>query len=95
MRVWDAASGHLVCTYSGHYEEVTGLVLVGNDVVSTSIDGTIRKWSLSRKDMLRYQEDLKKEANGEASNEILIEAKGSMLTAEEEAELAELIDDDD
>lgn len=94
VRVWDTASGDLVCTYTGHYEEVTGLVLVGNSVVSVSIDGTLRRWGLGRQEMVRFQEDLEKEVNGE-ENDAVAEKGGSLLTAEEEAELAELMDDED
>ena len=92
-RVWDSSSGDLVCTYSGHYEEVTGLVLVGNSVVSVSIDGTVRRWGLRKQDMVEYQEALKREAEAENGDG---DAKkgGDMLTAEEEAELAELMEDD-
>ena len=97
VRVWDAASGDLVCTYSGHFEEVTGLVLMagGRRVVSVSIDCTVRQWSLEKGEMARYIEEVKKEAEGESTIEGAGEEKGSMLTAEEEAELAELLEDDD
>lgn len=93
VRVWDSASGDLLCTYSGHFEEVTGLVLRGRSVVSVSIDGTVRRWGLRRQDMSRYEEELKKEANGDS--EVGAAKKESMLTADEEAELAELMDDSD
>lgn len=100
VRVWDASSGDLVCTYSGHFEEVTGLALVegGRKVVSVSIDGTVRKWSLERNDMARYLEEAKREEeSGDAAEDqqVPVEGSGSMLTAEEEAELAELMEDDD
>lgn len=95
VRVWEISSGKLVCTYSGHFEEVTALVAVGGKkVASVSIDGTLRQWSLDRGDMTKFQEDLAREINGEGAER---EKKGgeSMLTAEEEAELAELMGDDD
>lgn len=96
VRVWDLSSGNPVCTYSGHYEEVTGLVLVGSTVVSVSIDGTVRKWGLRRQDMAQYVEDLKKEEEGvDSGGGGGDEKKKSLLTAEEEAELAELMDDSD
>ena len=91
VRVWDSASGDLLCTYSGHYEEVTGVVLRGQSVVSVSIDGTVRRWGLRRQAMLQYEEEVKKEINGE--DEGGATKKESALTAEEEAELAELMDD--
>jgi WD40 repeat protein len=94
VRVWNASSGKLICTYSGHFEEVTGLVSLGlNRVVSVSIDGTVRKWSLDGKEMTEYQEMLAKEASGDVKEETTVTA--STLTAEEEAELAELMDEDD
>ncbi|KAH9842276.1 putative WD repeat-containing protein [Teratosphaeria destructans] len=98
VRVWDASSGDLVCTYSGHYEEVTGLVMMDSDrkVVSVSIDGTVRQWSLERGDMAKYLEQRRKERDGEEGSSAGAEKSGGgMLTAEEEAELADLMDDDD
>lgn len=94
VRVWEISSGKLVCTYTGHFEEITGLARVAGNprkVVSVSIDGTVRQWSLERQDMVKYQEDL---AKGEKKDEE-VEKKEGLLTAEEEAELAELMDDDD
>ena len=93
VRVWDSASGDLLCNYSGHYEEVTGLVLRSPSVVSVSIDGTVRRWGLRRQDMLQYEELLKKGADGEA--DVSTAKKESMLTADEEAELVELMGDSD
>lgn len=93
VRVWDPPSQGIICVYSGHFEEVTGLIIIGQSVVSVSIDGTIRRWGLSRQDIARYQEELQKEANSEESGIVAEKGKG-MLTAEEEAELAELMDDD-
>lgn len=95
VRVWDVASGGLVCCYSGHYEEVTGLAMLGRlGMVSVSIDGTVRKWSLERKEMVRFLEELKEEEEGGGVKEIEVEKGGGVLTAEEEAELAELMDDE-
>ena len=100
VRVWDMASGDLVCTYTGHFEEVTGLIASSNSnfrgVVSASIDGTVRKWSLDRAEMKRFQEELARAENGDDEGAAADKAKAgaSMLTAEEEAELAELMDDD-
>lgn len=92
VRVWDIASGQLVCTYSGHFEEVTALVLIDRRVVSVSIDGTVRQWSLSREEMLQFQDDLRREELGEAPRELV---PPPQLSAEEEAELNELMGDDD
>jgi len=95
VRVWDASSGKLACTYSGHYEEVTGLVIVedGLAVVSVSIDGTIRKWSLEASEIQKTREEA---GNGDVKEQTPEEEpKESMMTAEEEAELADLMDSDD
>ncbi|KAI6800666.1 WD domain-containing protein [Hortaea werneckii] len=98
VRVWDVAGseGEVVVTYSGHFEEVTGLGLVngGRGVVSVSIDGTTRKWSLERKGIAAFLEEVQREKSGEGQVKSEKEKEG-MLTAEEEAELAELMDDDD
>jgi WD40 repeat protein len=91
VRVWERSSGKLFHIYSGHYEEVTGLHLLSGDlVVSVSIDGTIRRWSLKRDDLLKAIE----EASNPPVEEEVEKPKESSLTAEEEAELAELMDSD-
>ena len=93
-------TGSLQHTFSGHYEEVTALALVDTfTVVSISIDGTLRRWSL-------HPEALKAakaaaaaaEANQDGTSDGLHQADGqktSLLTADEERELAELMDDDE
>ncbi|CAK1361247.1 putative WD repeat-containing protein [Cercospora beticola] len=100
VRVWDAGSGKEICVYEGHFEEVTGLVALqgGKKVVSVSIDGTVRGWSLERKVMEEWMEERRKRVEGGEEDED--EGKGKkggegMLTAEEEAELAELMDSDE
>ncbi|KAJ5481615.1 hypothetical protein N7475_000427 [Penicillium sp. IBT 31633x] len=90
VRVWNRSTGALYHTFSGHFEEVTGLVLVGSTVVSVGIDATIRQWSL-RPDELQKAVELAKKPTEEEKEEKPAE---SMLTAEEEAELAELMGDD-
>ncbi|KAK4580204.1 hypothetical protein LTR86_000407 [Recurvomyces mirabilis] len=95
VRVWDLSSGDLVCTYSGHYEEVTGLALVSQVLVaSVSIDGTVRQWSLERQGMAKYHEEIERGKAGEDKSGEQQRESG-MLTAEEEAELAELMDGDE
>jgi WD40 repeat protein len=92
VRVWERGSGKLFHTFSGHYEEVTGLVLLRGDlVVSVSIDGTIRRWSLKREDLVRAKEEALNPPVDEEEEE---KPKDSGLTEEEERELAELNDDD-
>lgn len=104
VRVWNASSGDLACVYSGHYEEVTGLTLTkgegGNRIVSVSIDGTVRVWSLEAEEVKRVREEAERaesggvEVEGEEEKKKKKKEEG-MLTAEEEAELAELMEDDD
>lgn len=93
VRVWDIASGKLVHKYSGHYEEVTGLVAseTGKVVISVSIDGTVRRWGLLKGDMAMYQQEVENERNQEANGNGGV----AEMTAEEEAELAELMEDSD
>ncbi|PNP59356.1 hypothetical protein THARTR1_00846 [Trichoderma harzianum] len=97
VKVWDRSSGKLYCTLEGHYEEVTDLILLRNSrglpekVCSVSIDGTIRTWPLSKGELdevVKKIEESKKPVEQEAEPE-----SDNMLTAEEEAELAELMDD--
>ena len=77
-------------TYSGHFEEVTGLLLLGPTVVSVSIDATIRQWSL-RPDELQQ---VKAEAEDSAQKDIPEPEPENLLTEEEERELADLMGDD-
>lgn len=85
VRVWDIASSKLLCTYTGHFEEVTSLLLLNRMVVSTSIDGTIRQWSLDKTNMAKFTEDLQQ-------NQPV--RKGVTTTAEEDAELDALMGED-
>jgi hypothetical protein len=77
-------------TYSGHFEEVTGLLLVDCTVVSVSIDATIRKWSLDPKDLLQA----KTESEQPSEDCLRDPPKEFILTEEEESELAELMQDE-
>lgn len=94
VKVWDKSTGKLWHVYEGHYEEVTGLVVLerGERAVSVSIDGTIRSWGLTRSDLEKARKE-QEEQTKEIAKEV--EVKKSLLTAEEEAELAELMDSDD
>ncbi|PTB36758.1 hypothetical protein M441DRAFT_149641 [Trichoderma asperellum CBS 433.97] len=97
VKVWDKSSGKLYCTLEGHYEEVTDLILLRDSrglpekVCSVSIDGTIRTWPLKKSDL---DEVVKKIEESKRPVEEEDKPEGdNMLTAEEEAELAELMDD--
>ncbi|KAL6906619.1 WD40-repeat-containing domain protein [Trichoderma evansii] len=97
VKVWDKSSGKLYCTLEGHYEEVTDLILLRDSrglpekICSVSIDGTIRTWPLKKSDLdevVKKIEESKKPVEEEDKLE-----GDNLLTAEEEAELAELMDD--
>lgn len=93
VRVWDKGSGKLHHVFSGHFEEVTGLVLLsGQRLVSVSIDATVRQWSLKAQELAKAVKDAEDERLGE-TKEKEPEKKEGMMTAEEEAELAELLED--
>lgn len=66
-------------------------MLVGSTIVSVGIDATIRQWSLRPDELQKAVELAKKPTEEEKEEEKPAE---SMLTAEEEAELAELMEDD-
>ncbi|KAF2261679.1 WD40 repeat-like protein [Lojkania enalia] len=97
VRVWEKGSGKLYHVFEGHFEEVTGLLLLpGQKVVSVSIDATIRQWSLNAQDLVNAIKEAENEKLGkEKEKEKELEREGGMLTAEEEAELAELMEDSD
>ena len=102
VKVWDAASGEMVGVWWGHWDEVMGLVVVrdragkgAERIVSVGIDATIRVWPLDEMEMQKAKVEREKEEQGIKADEVAVagqEVEGS-LTAEEEAELAELMDD--
>lgn len=52
VKVWERGTGKLHHNFSGHYDEITGLVVLqGQVLVSISLDGTIRQWSLKSADL--------------------------------------------
>ncbi|KAH7089783.1 WD domain-containing protein [Paraphoma chrysanthemicola] len=93
VRVWEKGSGKLHHIYVGHFEEVTGLVLLPKQrLVSISIDATIRQWSLKPQDLAKAVKEAEDERLGKDQREEP-EKKEGVMTAEEEAELAELLED--
>ncbi|RKF76584.1 putative WD repeat-containing protein [Golovinomyces cichoracearum] len=95
VKIWDRATGKLYHTYEGHFDEVTGLVLIddGKRVVSVSIDQTVRCWELGANEIkiaIKKKEESSKgclEEDGEHISKI-------HMTAEEIAELNELMEED-
>jgi len=102
VKVWDAASGEIVGVWWGHWDEIMGLVIVkesagkgGERIVSVGIDATIRVWPLNETEMQQARLEREREEQGIEKEDVEVAGKkveGS-LTAEEEAELAELMDD--
>ncbi|TVY51149.1 putative WD repeat-containing protein [Lachnellula cervina] len=86
VKVWDRATGKLWHVYEGHYEE-------GYEVVSVSIDGTVRTWDLGKADLEKARIEREAKQKGEAKEE-KIKLKKGLMTEEEEAELADLMDSD-
>lgn len=98
IKVWYRSSGKLFCTLEGHFEEVTDLILLRNttgraeNFCSVSIDHTIRTWPLSTKGL---DEVVQKIEEAKKPNKEAEENTGEgLLSAEEEAELTELMMDD-
>lgn len=97
IKFWDRASGKLYCSLGGHYDEVTELVVLSGAngsserLCSLGIDGTIRTWPLEKTKLdAAVQEQEKQDGNEEKE-----EAGGNgLLSAEEEAELAALMEED-
>lgn len=82
--------------YSGHYDEITGLLVLGALAVTVSLDGTVRRWSLRGDDL---QEARRKKREEEESGVVLEDEGGDGMlgeelgvTEEEERELAELME---
>ncbi|PKI82676.1 hypothetical protein MVES1_003972 [Malassezia vespertilionis] len=89
LEVWCMEPVHKFAAHEGHWHEITHLDrwLRAEDktlwIVSTSLDGTVRRWPLPRLLTTEAQRD----------TETRPAAVGVALTAEEEAELTELMDD--
>lgn len=92
VRIWDTSeAGSLLYCFDGHYEEVTGLAIVGETIVSVSIDGTVRTWPGTRSGI----EQAREEETKKLKRDELEESKGTVqLDADEEAELAALMEED-
>jgi WD40 repeat protein len=96
VKVWDRNTGKLHYIYDGHFEEVTGLAMMkdGREVISVSIDGTVRTWPLDKASLQTAIKEKEEKDKGIVKEVEPVVAKG-LMTADEEAELAELMDDSD
>jgi WD40 repeat protein len=92
IRVWNSSTGDLYHIFSGHYEEVTGLAVSNNILVSISIDATLRRWSLDPADLRAEVEKAKNPHLLEENPEPNVDQEMSMLTEEEEAELKAMME---
>ena len=90
MLIGGLQTGQLYHTFSGHFEEVTGLLLIESTVISVGIDATIRQWSLKPDELQSAVDQAKKTTTDEEEQKPNPEP---MLTEEEEKELAELMDE--
>ncbi|KAI9323627.1 WD40-repeat-containing domain protein [Dichotomocladium elegans] len=88
IRVWDVASGKLISTIRGHFDEIGCLDAVGTTLFSASLDCSLRRWSLTPSALEEYNKKPLKVAVPE-------ESEKTGLTEEEERELAELMASDD
>ncbi|KAK7978321.1 hypothetical protein PG996_004364 [Apiospora saccharicola] len=99
VKVWDRATGKLYCALEGHYDEVTDLVTLANSagagarLVSVSIDGTVRVWSLDKTALDKFIQEQQDKADG-VEEPIAEKAPEGLMTAEEEDELAALMDEE-
>ncbi len=101
VKFWDRTSGTLYCSLEGHFDEITDLVVlrgaggVGERLCSVSIDGTVRVWPLQKAGIdAAVAEQKKADGEKEAVKDTGAES-GGLLTLDEEAELAALMEDDD
>lgn len=103
VKIWDGETGELEWSYEGHYDEITGLVVLETrrEVVSISVDGTVRRWGLRSEDLAvakrkaREEEERRDRGEGGGGEEEGREGQsaGVGLTEEEERELTELMDE--
>lgn len=97
VKIWDRATAKLYCTLEGHFEEITDLVLLRDSagppegVCSVGIDSTIRRWPLAKGKLDDVDRKIQ-ESHQATAAEDKVDSE-NMIIAEEEAELAELMED--
>ncbi|KAL2041716.1 hypothetical protein N7G274_005500 [Stereocaulon virgatum] len=106
VKVWDKSSGELKFVLEGHFEEVTGLVVVGSGsmererwIVSAGIDATLRRWRLEAEHLGKAVRKAEDERKGVEKEEVVVvdETKGNPfeIDEDEQRELDELMNDSD
>lgn len=90
VRIFDIGSGKLLYRLEGHFTEVSGLCVAGNALISVSLDATLRRWSLTEAGLLAHV----KEQESWKPTAVLEEEEKTGMTAEELAELEELMSDE-
>ena len=94
VRVWNHSTGALHHIFSGHFEEVTGLCIVGDLVVSVSIDATVRQWSLAPSELAKAREEVLNPKTLEDAEPVNPNSDG-MLTEDEERDLKEMMENEE
>ncbi|CAG8434658.1 12377_t:CDS:2 [Ambispora gerdemannii] len=99
IRVFDIGTGKIIKTMEGHFDEVSCMAARGTMVYTGSLDCTVRRWSVTAKDLAQSTDAEKSKSEHEPSSSSLknntTANTKTMLTEEEEKELAELIGSDD
>ncbi|TDZ58455.1 putative WD repeat-containing protein [Colletotrichum trifolii] len=99
INIWDRTSGKLHAPIDAHFDEITDLVVLRDptgrsDVLcSVGIDCTLRTWPLDKKGLEGVVEEIRAAADGVQKKDEEKEEE-NLMTAEEEAELAALLEDD-
>lgn len=89
IRVFDIGTGKLKYRLEGHFSEVSGLCVVGNVLVSISLDATIRRWNLSEAGLQAHV----REQEAWRPDNVTSDKEEHGMTADEVAELEELMSD--
>ncbi|RKP23460.1 WD40-repeat-containing domain protein [Syncephalis pseudoplumigaleata] len=92
VRVFDVASGQLVATLEGHFDEIMSIAAHNGVLYTASLDSTIRRWPIADIASGKYAQS---DAAAPAGEEEAAAPRDSLLTEEEERELAELLGDSD
>ncbi|KAJ1929650.1 hypothetical protein IWQ60_000974 [Tieghemiomyces parasiticus] len=97
VRIWDKATGECIKVLGGHFDEVSALAVIGGTIVSAALDASLRKWNIKK---ALYLPGLTYDALPPLADTAPVAAAKpvatkSLLTEEEERELAELMSDDE